>query len=72
MLCSISQIKLHHAFTDIEMDKGQNMKDTFDKLCELIKKPRNYGSTPEEKAEETRLIQEDEVLIVVKQFHVYR
>lgn len=38
------------------------MKDTFDKLCELIGKPRNYGPTPEEEAEIERIAQEEKVL----------
>lgn len=38
------------------------MKDTFDKLCKLIGKPRNYGPTPEEKAEIERIAQEEKVV----------
>ena len=48
---------------DIEMDKSVDMKDTFDKLCRLIGEPRNYGPTPEEKAEIDRIAQEERVRI---------
>lgn len=48
--------------SDIEQDKSLNMKDTFDKLCKLIGKPRNYGPTPEEKAEIERIAQEEKVV----------
>ena len=37
------------------------MKQTFDKLCDLIGKERNYGPTPEEKAELERTAQEEKV-----------
>lgn len=37
------------------------MKQTFDKLCDLIGKERNYGPTPEEKAELERIAQEEKV-----------
>ena len=49
------------ATLDIELDKSENMKDTFDKICTLIKKPRNYGPTPEEKAEMERIAHEERV-----------
>lgn len=44
------------------MDKSVDMKDTFDKLCRLIGDPRNYGPTPEEKAEIDRIAHEERVL----------
>ena len=49
---------------DVEEDKTTDMKQTFDKLCNLIGKERNYGPTPEEKAEMERIIQEEKVMVV--------
>lgn len=39
------------------------MKDTVDQLIQLIREPRNYGPTQEEKAEMERVLQEDRVIM---------
>lgn len=49
--------------SDIEQDNSEKMKDTLGKLCNKIGNPRNYGPTPEEKAE--MAIQEQEEMVLV-------
>lgn len=55
--CCISDVKIPYTMViDVEEEKSENI---FDKLYQLIGKPRNYGPTPEEKeAMERKLLEE--------------
>jgi hypothetical protein len=58
-MCAVGQDFFH---TDIEEDRSINAKQTIDRICEVIGGERNYGPTPEEKAEMERVVQEEKVM----------
>ena len=49
------------ALSDIEKDHSSGMEQTLEQIKKLIGEPRNYGPTPEEKAEMDRRALEDRV-----------
>ena len=47
--------------SDVEKDSSNDMQQTFEQIKKMIGEPRNYGPTPEEKAEMDRRALEDKV-----------
>jgi hypothetical protein len=48
-------------YSDIEKDSSSGMEQTLEQIKKLIGEPRNYGPTPEEKAEMDRRAMEEKV-----------
>lgn len=53
--------------SDIEKDSSSDMQQTFEQIKKLIGEPRNYGPTPEEKAEMDRRALEEKVGLAITQ-----
>ena len=48
-------------YSDTEKDSSSGMEQTLEQVKKLIGEPRNYGPTPEEKAEMDRKAMEEKV-----------
>ena len=53
--------RVQSCIPDVEKDSSSGMEQTFEHIKKLIGEPRNYGPTPEEKAEMDRLALEERV-----------
>ena len=51
--------------SDVEKDSSAGMEETVEKVKKLIGEPRNYGPTPEEKAEIDRRTLEERVSSII-------
>ena len=61
-----------HYCTDIEKDSSSGMEQTLEQVKKLIGEPRNYGPTPEEKAEMDRRAMEKKVSIIIIVHHLWK
>ena len=50
---------------DIEKDSSDSMEQSFEQIKKIIGEPRNYGPTPEEKAEMDRRALEEKVCLLL-------
>lgn len=57
----LNKFILNFLYSDIEKDSSSGMEQTLEQVKKLIGEPRNYGPTPEEKAEMDRRAMEEKV-----------
>eukprot|EP00794_Sanderia_malayensis_P019922 gene19922-21874_t len=55
------ELEIHPELIDITSDSDPNMKETLDKIINIMGKARNYGPTPEELAEMERIEREQKL-----------
>jgi len=58
------ELEIHPEHIDVEKDQSAAMENTVEQIKKIIGDPRNYGPTPEERAEMERKAYEDRVSVL--------